>query len=211
MDWYEDEVRHLEAATKNRKRPPDPVVFYGSSTIRLWRNLGRDLRTSRAINLGFGGSTLAACVHYFDRLVTPVRPCSLVVYAGDNDLGDGRTPQEVASSFNALTEKVTKALDGIPMAFISVKPSPARLDILDRIRRTNALVREAIQKRPGSYFVDIFQAMLRPDGRPNREFFTEDGLHMSPAGYKLWSELISPFRHRMFTEDCSSFQAKSLF
>ena len=210
MDWYEAEVRHLEAANRRRSFPDNPVVFYGSSTIRLWQNLKRDLDSPRALNLGFGGSTLAACVHFFNRLVPRISPCSLVIYAGDNDLGDGATPEEVAGAFRALTHKVERTLHGIPMGFISIKPSPARLDILDKIRQTNALVREAVQKRPSSYFIDVFEDMMLADGRPNGDLFTEDGLHMSAAGYKLWTELLSPFRNRMFTEDCSAIQTKSL-
>ncbi len=65
MDWYESEVRELEKVTAARVLPNDPVVFYGSSTVRLWDTLARDMGDERAVNLGFGGSTLEACVHFF--------------------------------------------------------------------------------------------------------------------------------------------------
>ncbi len=52
------------------------------------------------INLGFGGSTLAACAWFFDPIVAPVsHPQTLILYAGDNDLGDGRHPEEVLFFF----------------------------------------------------------------------------------------------------------------
>ena len=78
--------------------------------MRLWETLELDIaplmgKSARPpLNLGFGGSTLAACVHYFDRLPGrvikehgPLR--SLVVYAGENDLGDGKSVADVVDSF----------------------------------------------------------------------------------------------------------------
>jgi lysophospholipase L1-like esterase len=204
MDWYEPEVRALERARVQEGLPKNPVVFYGSSTIRLWDDLNEDLGSPRALNLGFGGSTLEACAYFFERLVPPARPCSLVVYAGDNDLGDGRSPQEVLSFFRTLAAKVDRHLGALEFAFISIKPSPARFNIVDRIRAANKLIRQEIEIRPRGYFIDVFDAMLDPEGNPERKLFNEDGLHMSHAGYQLWAKLLSSYRHRIFTTDCSS-------
>ncbi len=87
MQWYEDEVRTLEERIKVGPIPRHPVAFYGSSSIRLWSTLASDLALPNALNLGFGGSTLEACAWFFERLVVPAAPASLVVYAGDNDWG----------------------------------------------------------------------------------------------------------------------------
>src|ERR1700722_14882244 len=104
MQWYEPEVQALEVARKtvNGNRPP---VFYGSSSIRLWNTLAEDFDPP-VLNLGVGGSTLEACDHFFDRLVPPVHPRSLLLYAGDNDLGDGRSVEQVFGSFLSLVGKV---------------------------------------------------------------------------------------------------------
>lgn len=204
MDWYEADVRALEQARVEAQPPNNPVVFYGSSTVRLWEDLKEDLASQRILNLGFGGSTLEACVYFFERLVPPVRPCSLVVYAGDNDLGDGRSPKDVLSFFRALAAKVDRELGAIEFGFISIKPSPARFDIIDRIRTANKLIQDEIARQPRAYFIDVFDAMLDPQGNPQRKLFTEDGLHMSRAGYQLWTKLFSSYRNRIFTTDCSS-------
>ena len=104
MLWYESEVRELERANGNRlktrvngNRPP---VFYGSSSIRLWDTLAGRTSTQGVVNLGFGGSTLEACDYFFAlALVPPVNPRSLLLYAGENDLGDGRTVEQVLGWF----------------------------------------------------------------------------------------------------------------
>jgi lysophospholipase L1-like esterase len=196
VEWYEAEVADLIERLGARPQSA-PTVFYGSSTIRLWSTLGRDLRSPRALNAGFGGSTLAACAYFFERIVPPLRPVSLVLYAGDNDLGDGKSPDDVLASYHDIVARIETWCGALPFAFLSIKPSPARRDILDRIGRTNALVRAEIEKRPGAYYVDVFDAMLA-NGEPRPELYLEDGLHLSRSGYDLWSRLLEPFHDRMF-------------
>lgn len=199
MYWYEQEVRELEASLARRPAPPCPAVFYGSSSIRLWTALAEDLVDPRAVNLGFGGATLEACVYFFERLVLPLRPCSLVVYAGDNDLGDGRSAEDVLRSFRALIAKVTGKLPGIPFGFISIKLSPARFDLQEKIEAANRSIEEEISRHEGCWFVDICHAMLGSGGEPRRELFSPDGLHLSREGEKLWARLLEPRRAQIFT------------
>jgi lysophospholipase L1-like esterase len=200
MEWYESEISELEAARIRRPPVRRPAVFYGSSSIRLWDTLARDLGDERALNLGFGGSTLEVCARLFQRLVPPVQPMSMVVYAGDNDLGDGRTPEDVRQSFRLLTGQVQDRLGAIPFGFISIKPSPARFGIIDSIRKANEYIQQEIAGTTFAYWIDVFSAMLGPRGGPRPELFTDDGLHMNRAGYRLWTKALERHRSRIFTE-----------
>jgi len=199
MQWYEPEVRELTAKLAAHPVVANPVVLYGSSSIRMWTTMTDDLNDERAVNCGFGGSTLEACAFFFERIVPPLKPASLLVYAGDNDLGDGRSPEHVLASFRRLAAQVDRRCGPIPFGFLSIKPSPARGDILDRIRRTNALVRAEIERRPRGFYVCVAEAMLH-DGKPRPELFLDDGLHLGPAGYALWTKLLEPFRATIFAE-----------
>jgi lysophospholipase L1-like esterase len=188
-------------AGSHREPDPDPgraIVFYGSSSIRLWPDLAADLGDPRIVNLGFGGSTLADCVHYFERLVVPHRPGSVVLYAGENDLGQGRSPPEVLASFRDLTRKLDAHLGPIRLAFLSIKPSPARWPLTDAIRATNDLIRQELTSRPNTLYLDLFGPMLGPDGRPRAEFYAVDGLHLSAGGYRLWAGIILSDRGSSF-------------
>lgn len=199
MQWYEDEVRALEISNAKRLDTFRPPVFYGSSSFRLWNTLSADFAPG-VVNLGFGGSTLQACDYFFERLVPPVHPRSILVYAGDNDLGDGRTLDESFSSFQSLAGKVRAKLGTIPFGFISIKPSPARYAIIDRIRLFNDAVRRDIETRERGYYVDVFPIMLDKSGKPNVNYFGEDGLHLNREGYRLWGESLKPYYNRIFTE-----------
>ncbi|GAB3724690.1 GDSL-type esterase/lipase family protein [Spirosoma lituiforme] len=190
MVWYEADVREVENRVAAVAEAKNRVVFYGSSSIRLWKTLGQDFPESKTINLGFGGSTLAACAWFFERLILPVAPQSLVFYAGDNDLGDGRHPQEVYLFFCAFAEKMSRLLPGVPWYFLSIKVSPARWGLSKQIQETNALIRNELANVPDCRYVDMTTPLLAPDGKPRREFFENDGLHLNPVGYRAWQQAL---------------------
>jgi lysophospholipase L1-like esterase len=142
-------------------------------------------------NLGFGGSTLAACVWFFDRLMKPYNPKRLVIYAGDNDLGDGRHPEEVFIFFQQLAIRVGKRFGDIPCYFISLKPSIARWHMADQFRFTNGLIEREISRYAANWhYIDVFNPMLGDNGYLKKELFADDGLHLSRQGYQLWKQVI---------------------
>ncbi len=183
---FAGDVHQLETLVRATDVPAQPVVFYGSSSFRLWDTVGRDLHLPNALNLGFGGSTLEACAHFFERLVVPHRPSALFLYAGDNDIGNGALAEEVVEHCRALLYKADLHLPGVPVYMLSIKPSPFRKHQMDEIVRANRGMAQLAAARPDTHFVDVFSAMLRPDGTPDPALFTEDMLHMNGAGYARW-------------------------
>lgn len=196
-EWFAEETATL--IQRREENPPSPGVtaFYGSSSIRLWESLSEDFSDIPVINLGFGGSTMGACVYYFDTLIPPCQPGAIVFYAGENDIGDGRTPDQIVQDFKALHEKVALLPDDIPFAFLSIKPSPSRWKFIDRIRETNRRIAEAISDRPQSHFVDVGTPMLSDAGTPRRELWMDDGLHMTRDGYRVWWQTLSAHRREI--------------
>ena len=190
MFWYEDEIKRLETVGQQTGHKAG-TIFYGSSTIRLWDSLEEDLPNLQPLNLGFGGSTLAACVWFFDRVMQGYQPKQLVVYAGDNDLGDGRHPEEIFIFFQQLAARAREHFGDMPCYFISLKPSVSRWHMADQFKFTNNLIETEIKSYNNNWqFIDIFKEMIDPAGHPKREYYLDDGLHLSENGYKLWKKLI---------------------
>ena len=192
MQWYEQEVQ--EAEQQRLKCTYDPeTIFYGSSTIRLWKSLCNDFKEYKPVNLGFGGSTLAACVWFFERLVAPLTQAKkIIVYAGDNDLGDGRHPEEVYIFYCQFINTLRTYFKTIPLYFVSIKPSIDRADILDKIIYTNQLIAAEINKSSGSEtYINVFDKMITGNGEPMHHLFEADGLHLNKKGYALWKEIIA--------------------
>lgn len=170
------------------------VVFVGSSSFRLWRNLETTFSDAGAqiVNRAFGGSRLADCERHLDRLVLPYEPRLVVVYAGDNDLAEGRTPQQVMDSFAGFVDGVRRALPQARIAYVSIKPSPARAALLPQVREANALISAYAQTLPGLSFIDVYSGMVDDSGRPRPELFLADRLHLNEAGYEVWRDAIGP-------------------
>ena len=183
------------AASDKVNRPQQGgVLFVGSSTIRMWSNLAQDFRQQPIIiNRGFGGSTLAACNFFATELVLQYRPSQVLIYAGENDLTIGRSPQDVMQSFIHLSEQVRAELPEARIAFISIKPSPSRKHLLMAMQQTNRLIEGYLEKLPNSQYIDTHYPMLGSNGKPRDDLFLADMLHMNEAGYALWQEIIAPY------------------
>jgi len=188
----EAEIRRFEAADRAAPVAAGGVVFVGSSSFRLWPNIAADFPGVPVLNRGFGGSTLPEVNHYVPRIVLPYRPRLVALYAGDNDLNDGRTPADVLADYRTFVTMVRRELPSARIVFVSIKPSPSRWALVGAIREANRLVREEVARDSSQTYVDVFTPMLRADGRPRPELFVADSLHMTRAGYDLWRERLSP-------------------
>lgn len=191
-EWALDMARfaELDAATPP---PANPIVFTGSSSIRLWSSLDADFPGAPVLNRGFGGSQIRDVIWYADEVAIRYRPRQVVVYAGDNDIDAARSPVQVLADFRAFVERIRRDLPEVPIAWISIKPSVARAAQLDAQREANALVRKTAAAMSQVDYIDIFTAMLDESGAPRPELFIDDGLHLNAAGYALWRRIVAPY------------------
>ena len=167
------------------------VLFVGSSSIRLWNDLEREFETAAVIKRGFGGSRMADCARYVDQLVLPYRPRLVIVYAGDNDLAEGRSPQQVLQSFTEFVQRVRHALPETRIAYLSIKPSPLRVELMPSMIQTNALIASYAARTPNLDYIDVYSKMLDSQGQPRADLFLADSLHLNAAGYAIWKAVIS--------------------
>ena len=188
---WEPQIAEFEAQDMKQPPPREAVLFVGSSSIRLWK-LSDSFGKLPVINRGFGGSQLADSVHYAERLIIKHQPKVVVVYAGDNDLAGGKTPEKVAADFQALVAKVHAALPETRIVYIGVKPSLKRWNLIDQVRQTNALIARQCRQSERLSFVDVDKPMLNEEGKPRPELYQKDGLHLTPAGYAVWTSLVQP-------------------
>lgn len=189
---WENDVRAFEQSDRTNPPPANASVFVGSSSIRLWKSLPLDFKDFSVVNRGFGGSELSDSVALFDRLILPCRPRIIVLYAGDNDLAAGKSPAQIRADWLAFVNKARAALPKVFIAYIAIKPSPARSALLEKAREANDLIAATIKKDRRLAFIDVFTPMLGSDGQPRPELFLADKLHLNSRGYNLWASTLRP-------------------
>lgn len=159
--------------------------FIGSSSMRRWTTLERDMRPWTAHNRAIGGATLTELSDRFAVEKSPTPPRAVIFYAGENDLAYGVPESTVIEEFRAFLDRKTATLGDVPVFFVSVKPSPTRLRFLEAQARYNAAVRRLAAERADLFFVDVVPS-LAPNGRLG-PFYDADGIHMNTAGYQVWT------------------------
>jgi lysophospholipase L1-like esterase len=175
------------------------VVFYGSSSIVKWTTLAKDFPDYTTLNRGFGGSLLLQCYPEFKRIVYPLEPSVLVIYAGENDIAAGLTPVNVQTSFRQLIPTIRRFYPYLPIAYISIKPTPARIAKIALMNETNIRIRGDIQLLfPDVTFINIWPFMLLPDGKPNPDLFGPDNEHMNSKGYAIWTREVTSYLQSVF-------------
>jgi lysophospholipase L1-like esterase len=189
--WAKD-IGAFEAADKTNPPPKDAVLFIGSSSIKRWTSVAEAFPGHKVINRGFGGSQIADSVAFVGRIVTPYQPKLVLLYAGDNDIASGKSPETVLSDFKAFVAKIHAALPRTRIVFIAVKPCPSREKFLEQVKTANRLVQDYCGTDERLLFADVFTPMLTPEGRPRADLCVKDMLHLNPQGYEIWASILRP-------------------
>lgn len=188
---FEVEIQKFEAADKANIPQPGGVLFYGSSSARLW-DLPKSFPKLATVNRGFGGSDMEAAAHFYDRVVPDHKPRIVVLYEGDNDLNSGRTPCQVLADFEALVAKHKSALPGCQLICLSIKFSPSRARLRLEQEAANALLKARCAKDPQLRYLDVATSLLDTSGQPDPKYFKDDMLHLNPEGYAAWNAVLLP-------------------
>ena len=187
---WEPEISAFERADQTNPPLKHPILFVGSSSIRLWKTLADDFKGYPVLNRGFGGSQITDSTAFADRIITPYEPSLIFLYAGDNDVAAGHSAEQILADFREFVASARLKLPNTPIAFISIKPSPARWKYVDTTKAANRLISEYVKSDKRLTYVDIFSKMLDQDGKPREELFIADKLHMNAQGYAIWTEAI---------------------
>ena len=182
-----------EFITWDRKNafPENAMLFVGSSSIRLWATA--DAFPGEAIiNRGFGGSELSDVLHYYEHVIGRYAPKKIFLYAGDNDIANGKTAAQVFEDYKELVKRLEQDLPDSTLVFISIKPSKARWTKWPVMLEANRRISKYAAMHPELEYADLATPLLDHAGKP-KDVFEHDGLHLNESGYRLWQEALSPF------------------
>ncbi len=189
--WYEPEIRAFELADRQSPPAPGQVLFIGSSSIRMWSTLARDMAPAPVLNRGFGGSKTDEVLAVFHRIVLPYEPSVIVYYCGDNDLGtDNHDWERAANGFIAFDRLARAVWPRVRVFYLPIKPSLARWGNWESMSRANAMVEAYCEATPGAAYLDTVTPLLGADAKPDPAVFLDDGLHLNAEGYRRWTAVV---------------------
>lgn len=189
---FESNVAAYEAADRTTPPAKGAILLVGDSQFFRWKTLSEDLPGYIVVNRGIDSFQMSDLLYYADRLVQPYAPRLIVLHVGGNDIHNGRTGEQVLADFQSFVSKVRQTMPAVPILFTSTTPGPGRWDEAPQRVRANRLMRDYIATVKGLGFIDLWDAMLTPDGKPREDLWVEDRIHPNQSGYRIRVNVMRP-------------------
>ena len=198
MDWahlkkFDEENKKLKK-TNELKR----VVFMGNSIIEGWSNFDKDFFIDNPfVNRGISGQTTPQMLIRFRPDVVNLKPTSVVILAGINDIAGNTGPISLENTAENIMSMAEIAIaNNIKVYICSTLPaidfpwSPG-LNPGPKVLKLNSLLKDYCDKNNITY-VDYFSAMADEKGGLKVPEYTsaDDLVHPNLAGYKLMEKII---------------------
>lgn len=189
------DIQHFRHLDSVQPPPAHPILFVGSSSFTKWTDVQNYFPGYTILNRGFGGSTLNDLLRYEEDVIFKYDPKQIVIYCGENDIASSDTVTSAVAfdRFKKLYAEIRAMYPDVPVVYISMKPTPSRWQLRDRMMQSNKLIRNYLKKEKNAQFVNVWNAMLGPDGKPKPDIFIEDNLHMNAKGYAIWQKILQPY------------------
>ena len=169
------------------------IIFTGSSSIRMWRNLQSDFSQHNVVNLGFGGSEMADLLYYVDKIILQFKPKQIFIYEGDNDIIAGRSTERILAAADTILARIRQELPQAEVVFISPKPSVSRWHLKTKYEAFNKQLQKWIKTKKNVRYADVWTPMLKKNGEVRDDLFLADKLHMNEKGYAIWTAQLKKY------------------
>jgi lysophospholipase L1-like esterase len=189
---FYNEIQEFKKHDEKQFPPKDAILFVGSSSIRMWDDMASYFPGYTVIQRGFGGSGINDAILYADDIIVPYHPKQIVIYSGENDVAMDASATDVLERFKKLFTLIREKLPEASVIYISIKPSPSREKYMPVMEEANVMIRQFLSSYPETVYIDVYHPMLGSDGKPRKELFSGDELHMNRQGYELWRDAIMP-------------------
>jgi len=165
------------------------VLFLGDSITEggMWPDLFPDLATS---NRGIGGEATYDLLERLDGALND--PAVVCLMIGTNDLHGPRELRRSDQVVGRMDEILRRIREAAPSALVLVNSGLPRTEhFAPRIRAINEGYRK-VAGRHGAEYVDLWPAFVDASGEAIRTEYSKDNLHLTPAGYLAWAEVLRP-------------------
>jgi lysophospholipase L1-like esterase len=189
---FEKDIVAYEKINVETPPPDNCSIFVGSSTWRLWGDqLEKDFAEFRAVNRGFGGSTVPEVLQVMHRIITLHKPARVVFFCGGNDIAGGASAEITFENFKTFLIRLWDVTPNTEVFFVSVTGAPVRERFFDETRKYNMLVKDLAETMTRLHYVDTFAMLVGEDGKAQEKYFLQDRLHLNRDGQERWIPVIT--------------------
>lgn len=202
--WWKQ--RHT-ALTKNLKENNCDLLFIGDSITQGWEGAGKEVWNQvfvplNAANFGISGDRTEHVLWRMNdsKLETPRPPKVCVIHIGTNNTGHYKAQQpaeETAKAIAAIAKKLTDKFSKTDVIILQIFPRGKNSD--DPLRIHNEKINSLLAKlkMPRVTTVNINNAFLNSDST-FKEGLSGDLLHLTPQGYQVWADALTPYLKKYF-------------
>ena len=194
---WENDIKALEYIDNQEICGQDCILFVGSSSIRLWKNIKSDMSPYEVLGRGYGGAHFYDLIHYTERLVKNHNPKAIAVFVANDITGKNNgswygdlRPKQVLQLFKFFTKEIQSIHGDIPIFAIETTPTISRWSVWDKISTANDLIKNYTAKKENLDYITTRLDFLDSKGYPKEKYFMNDKLHLNKSGYKLWAKII---------------------
>jgi hypothetical protein len=189
---WEPDIQKFEQLDKTETYSREAVLFAGSSSIRLWSTLARDMDPYPVIQRGYGGAKLSDFAVYASRIFDPHQCRAIVIFVANDIAGTNKdkTPEEVASLSKKVIEIIRIKHPDTPVFWIATTPTPSRWNVWPEISKANDMIKAVCEGQKNTYFIATDSAFIKGKDKPAGELFRADSLHLNDKGYAVWTNII---------------------
>ena len=196
QDWanlkrFQQENSELMLAKANENR----VVFMGNSITEGWLSIRPEFFKNKPyVNRGISGQTTPQMLVRFRQDVIHLKPSTVVLLAGINDIAENTGPSTIEMIANNIVSMAELAkANHINVIICSVLPAnkfPWRegLKPAEKVIKLNALLQSYSKKHKLAY-VDYYSAMVN-DSHGLKKELGEDGIHPNKNGYLIMEPIL---------------------
>lgn len=163
----------------------DGILIIGSSSARLWSTVEEDFFPFQAKSLGVGGGVMNDFNTYIHRLILTHEPRMYLFYMGENDIANGSHLGHILNTYRVILEKIHREKPNTPKYCLSIKVSPARKYLMQKITQFNQEL-----KKLNCRYIELDQILRDQSGNLRNDIWLNDMLHLNHLGYKIWAKAI---------------------
>lgn len=192
---FVSEIKAFRNSDSIAQPPKNAILLIGSSSFTKWKDVQDYFPEYTILNRGFGGSSLTDVIYYANDVILKYKPKQILIYCGENDVAGSSsvTADTVLERFKILYGIIRSKFKKVPVAYISMKPSPSREKLLPIYVKGNELIKTFLASQKNTAFINVYDSMFDAEGKILTHIFIADKLHMNAEGYKIWQGIIAPY------------------